>query len=107
VRRAQAQARCARQPGPPDGHGRYPIVPRRRPQPRPPPASPAAPPAPAASRAVRALPERTLAAASTILADLPASLLPVVIAKSTARRGKGGRQPASDPRLDPSMDPKK
>lgn len=62
---------------------------------------------PAALVKVQTLPAKTLAAASTILADLPASLLPIVIAKSTIRRGKGGRQPAADPRLDPNIDPRR
>jgi hypothetical protein len=61
----------------------------------------------AAEMKLQSMPARTLTAANDLLADLPASLLPVVIAKSTARRGKGGRQPAADPRLDPSMDPKR
>jgi hypothetical protein len=42
-----------------------------------------------------------------VLEGLPPALVPLVIAKSTARKGKGGRQPAADPRLEPGMDPKR
>lgn len=60
------------------------------------------------SRPSRGLPPAdTLAAAQGVLSDLPPALVPLVIAKSTARRGKGGRQPAADPRLDPAVDPKR
>ena len=60
-----------------------------------------------ADDALKMLPAATVEAANHFLADLPAPLVPLIIAKSTARRGKGGRQPAADPRLDPDMDPKK
>jgi hypothetical protein len=42
-----------------------------------------------------------------VLNDLPPAILPLLIANSTQRRGKGGRQPAEDPRLDPKIDPKR
>jgi hypothetical protein len=56
---------------------------------------------------MKKLPASTVEVANNLLADLPAPLVPLIIAKSTSRRGKGGRQPASDPRDDPDMDPKK
>lgn len=38
--------------------------------------------------------------------EIPEELIPQVVEKAH-RRGKGGRQPAIDPRMDPSIDPKK
>lgn len=70
-------------------------------------ACPGRPALPAAAAAVRKLPASTLETAASLLKDLPTPLVPLVIAKSTTRRGKGGRQPAADPRLDPNMDPKR
>jgi hypothetical protein len=41
------------------------------------------------------------------VAGLPEEVVPLIIARSTARRGKGGRQPGIDPHLDPNVDPRR
>lgn len=41
-----------------------------------------------------------------LLSEIPEELIPHVVEKAN-RRGKGGRQPAIDPRMDPNIDPKK
>ncbi len=49
----------------------------------------------------------TATAVNKMLSELPPELQPVVLAK-VAVKGRGGRQPAADPRdLDPNMDPRK
>lgn len=61
------------------------------------------PEAPGGGDGMRRLPPGS----ASLLAEIPEDILPAVLAQTTKRRGKGGRQPAPDPRLDGKVDPKR